>query len=209
MARKLGSKCKLCRREGEKLNLKGAKCESGKCPISRRPFPPGQHGPGSRVRLTSYGTQLREKQKAKNTYGLMEKQFHGYFEKASNKTGNTAENMIQLLELRLDNVVYRLGLTKSRALARQIVNHGLVKVNGKKVSIPSYQVKAGDVVTLLEKFQKSKTVEGEKDRIDKVEVPSWLHMDKSALSGKVLNAPAGEELKQNFNPRLIVEFYSR
>lgn len=210
MARKLGSKCKLCRRHGEKLNLKGDKCQSGKCPIIKRSYPPGQHGPLARPRHTGYGLQLREKQKAKNIYGLLEQQFRNYFVKAAKLSGNTAEYLVVMLEMRLDNVVYKLGLAKSRSLARQIISHGSVRVNGRKVTIPSYQVKAGDVVGLAERYAKSKTfVEGEMPRLEKVEPPGWLYLDKAALTGKILNKPAGDDLKQNYNPKLIVEFYSR
>jgi small subunit ribosomal protein S4 len=209
MGRKLGSKCKLCRRQGEKLNLKGEKCVSGKCPVVTRNFPPGQHGPTARPRHTGYGLQLREKQKAKNTYGLLETQFRNYFEKAANIPGNTADHLVGMLEMRLDNVVYRLGLAKSRALARQNVSHGSVRVNGKKVTIPSYALKPGDVIGFSERFAKSKLITGDTARLEKVVTPGWLFLDKAAVSGKVLNKPQGEDLKQNFNPKLIVEFYSR
>ncbi|MFC1703015.1 30S ribosomal protein S4 [Patescibacteria group bacterium] len=205
----IDSKCKMCRREGEKLHLKGEKCMTAKCPIVKRNYKPGMHGPTSRSRPTPYGIQLREKQKAKNSYLLMEKQFRGYFEKASRKVGNTGDFLVQMLETRLDNVVYRLGFGKSRTLARQLVGHGHVLVNGKKVTIPSYQVKMGDIVTLSENIKKSKLMENELARLEQLEVPSWLHLDAKALTGKVLNQPEGEELRHGFNPKLIVEFYSR
>jgi small subunit ribosomal protein S4 len=209
MARKLGSKCKLCRRQGEKLNLKGEKCASGKCPVVRRSYAPGQHGPTARPRHTSYGLQLREKQKARNTYGILETQFRNYFEKATRLTGNTADHLIVMLETRLDNVVYRLGLAKSRSLARQVVAHGNVRVNGRKVSVPSYAVKVGDLVAFSDRYAGSRSFKEEAPRIEKVEPPSWLFLDKAALTGKVLGKPQGDDLKQNFNPKLIVEFYSR
>lgn len=209
MPRKTSPKCKQCRREGQKLNLKGERCLTAKCAISRRPFPPGQHGPTARVRLTPYGTQLREKQKAKNVYGMRERQFQLYFAKASRQVGNTAEFLVQLLEMRLDNVVYRLGFGKTRSLARQLVSHGHILVNGRKVNIPSFQVKAGDVVTISEPTKKSKVIEQELTRLEKHEAPQWLHLESKTLTGKVLSKPAGADLKQNFDPRLIVEFYSR
>lgn len=209
MARRLEPKCKQCRREGEKLYLKGEKCFTPKCPIIRRNYKPGQHGPTSRSRPTPFGIQLREKQKARNTYGLMERQFRRYFVKAKKVRGNTTDVLVQLLETRLDNVVFRLGFGRSRALARQIVNHGHVLVNGKRVTVPSFQVKAGDVITLKEGTRKGKLFANEMPRLEQVKVPSWLHMEPAELTGKVLNVPVDADLKQNFDPRLIVEFYSR
>lgn len=209
MGRRLEAKCKQCRREGEKLYLKGDKCFTPKCPVTRRPFKPGMHGPTSRTRPTPFGIQLREKQKAKNTYGLMETQFHNYFVKATRQVGNTGSFLVQMLEMRLDNVVYRLGLAKSRAFARQLVGHGHVRVNGKKVTIPSYQVKPGDVLSVSERAGKSKMFADEAQRLEKHQTPSWLHLEAAERKGKVLAKPQGEELKQNFDPKLIVEFYSR
>ena len=210
MGRKLDSKCKQCRREGEKLYLKGEKCFTPKCPVSRRPYKPGQHGPTSRAKTTPYGAQLREKQKAKNTYGLMETQFSNYYHKAKRLVGNTGEYLAQMLEMRLDNVVYRLGLARSRALARQVVGHGHVRVNGKKVTIPSYQARPGDVVSFSERSAKGKLfTDADVQRLGKHQVPSWLHLDGDAKSGKVLAKPSGAELKQNFDIKPIVEFYSR
>jgi small subunit ribosomal protein S4 len=209
MGRRLEPKCKQCRREGEKLFLRGERCGTAKCAMIRRSFRPGVHGPQSRLRPTPYGIQLREKQKAKETYGLLERQFRNYFEKAKKTVGNTAERLVQMLELRLDNVVFRLGLGKSRSQARQMVGHGLIRVNGKRVTIPSYQVKPGDIVAVAEKYRKSKLLENEGPRLEKLEMPSWLALDAKEMSGKVLNRPQGDELKQNFNPKLIVEFYSR
>jgi small subunit ribosomal protein S4 len=200
----------MCRREGTKLNLKGDKCATAKCPVSRRAFPPGQHGPTQRVRLTGYGTQLREKQKAKNTYGILERQFRNYFEKAASGSGNTAERFVQLLEMRLDNIVYRLGIAKSRASARQMIGHGSILVDGKKVTIPSYQCVMGEVVTVAARHQKSRSFQEEQSRQgDNRETPSWIHFDKATVTGKILSKPEGEDLNQNFNPKLIVEFYSR
>jgi small subunit ribosomal protein S4 len=209
MARKQEPKCKQCRREGEKLYLKGERCLTPKCGIVRRGFKPGQHGPTSRTRPTPYGIQLREKQKAKNVYGIKERQFSNYFDKATRQVGNTGSFLVQMLEARLDNVVYRTGFAKSRALARQLVSHGHVRVSGKKVNVASYQVKAGDLITLTPSIQKSKLLENEMARIEKHTAPGWLHIDAKEMVGKVLNLPEGEDLKQNFDPRLIVEFYSR
>jgi len=190
MGRRTEPKCKQCRREGEKLYLKGDKCFTPKCPVSRRPFKPGMHGPTSRTRPTPFGIQLREKQKAKNTYGILETQFRNYFEKATRQVGNTGSFLVQMLEMRLDNVVY-------------------IRVNGKKVNIASYQTKPGDVITLTARISKSKLFSEETARLEKYQAPSWLHLDAAALTGKVLAKPQGEELKQNFDPKLIVEFYSR
>ncbi|MFH1047777.1 MAG: 30S ribosomal protein S4 [Patescibacteria group bacterium] len=210
MGRNLEPKCKQCRREGEKLYLKGEKCTTAKCAMVKRSYRPGQHGPVNRTRPTPYGTQLREKQKAKNTYGLIEKQFRSYFDKAKRQTGNTTDLMVRLLEMRLDNVVFRLGFARSRALARQIVNHGHVKVNGKTVTIPSYQVREGDLITLSTKARKGNMLQGELAKLEQHLTPSWLHVEaEDELTGKVLHAPQDEDLKQNFNPMLIVEFYSR
>ena len=209
MARKQEPKCKQCRREGEKLYLKGERCFTPKCAVVRRGTKPGQHGPTSRTRPTPYGIQLREKQKAKNVYGVRERQFENYFMKATRQVGNTGSFLVQMLELRLDNVVFRLGLAKSRALARQLVSHGHVRVNGKKVNVASYQVKAGDIISLSPRVMKSKLMENEGPRMEKYQAPKWLHLEPKEVTGKVLNKPEGEDLKQNFDPRLIVEFYSR
>lgn len=209
MGRRLEPKCKQCRREGEKLYLKGDKCFTPKCPVSRRPFKPGMHGPTSRTRPTPYGIQLREKQKAKNTYGLMERQFHNYFVKATRKVGNTGSFLVQMLELRLDNIVFRSGLAKSRSSARQMVGHGNIRVNGKKVTIPSCQTKAGDVISLSDSLAKSKLFADDQARLDKYQAPSWIHFDPAAKTAKITSKPEGAELKQNFDPKLIVEFYSR
>jgi small subunit ribosomal protein S4 len=209
MGRNLEPKCKQCRREGEKLHLKGEKCMTTKCPMIQRGYRPGQHGPVNRPRPTAYGTQLREKQKAKSTYGLMEKQFRSYFEKAKRTTGNTTDVMVRLLEMRLDNVVFRLGLAKSRSLARQIVTHGHVLVNGRRLTIPSYQVREGDLITVSDSAKKGNMLQAEVARLEQHQTPSWLHMDAGELTGKVLHEPQDEDLKQNFNPMLIVEFYSR
>ncbi len=209
MARRIEAKCKQCRREGEKLYLKGDRCGTAKCAIVRRSYKPGMHGPTSRPRPTPYGLQLREKQKAKNVYGIRERQFRNYFDKAKRLVGNSATFLVQMLEMRLDNVVYRLGFGRSRTLARQLVSHGHVLVNGKRVNVASFQVKAGDVIKLSARVMKSKLFENDMPRLEKHQTPSWLNLDAKELTGKVLNRPEGEDLKQNFDPTLIVEFYSR
>jgi small subunit ribosomal protein S4 len=209
MGRKLEPKCKQCRREGEKLYLKGEKCLGPKCPVTRRAFPPGQHGPTSRARITPFGVQLREKQKAKKLYGLMEKQFRNYFEKAALRQGDTGVFLKQFLELRFDNVVYRLGFARSRANARQMVGHGLFMVNGKFVNIPSYQLRPGDIVTIKENRTNRGNFKDAQDRLSKREMPSWLNLDVATLTGKILNRPSPEDLERSFDSKLIVEFYSR
>ena len=209
MGRNLEPKCKQCRREGEKLYLKGEKCLGGKCPVVRRAFPPGQHGPTSRARQTPFGEQLREKQKAKRIYGLMERQFHNYFAKAATQKGDTGVFLKQFLELRLDNTLYRLGFAKSRKQARQMATHGLFTVNGKYVDIPSYQLRPGDVVGIKD-TKKAKGIFKELgERLSKVQTPGWLALDVANMTGKVINRPTAEELDKSFDAKLIVEFYSR
>ncbi|MBN1585749.1 30S ribosomal protein S4 [Candidatus Uhrbacteria bacterium] len=204
------SKCKACRREGEKLFRKGDKCSTAKCPFLKRSYRPGVHGPNSRVRQTSYGKQLREKQKAKETYGVQERQFRIYFDKAKRSRGNTAARLVEMLEMRLDNIVYRLGLAISRPKARQMVSHGLIRVNGRKVNIASCQVKPGSLISLSDRAAKSKILsEEETGRLVRHQAPSWLLLDAQERTGKVLNRPQGDDLKRNFDPTLIVEFYSR
>jgi len=207
MARYLDSKCRLCRREGTKLFLKGERCFSPKCPLEKKgAVAPGQHGLKMRRRLSEYGVQLREKQKAKRTYGVLERQFRRYFKKAFKKRGVTGEALLQLLELRLDNVVYRLGLVPSRSVARQLVHHGHILVDGKKVDIPSYQVKPGQVINLNPKAMKIEVVKkslAEK----KKEIPSWLQ--KKAAVGKIIRLPTREEIGADIAEQLIVEYYSR
>ena len=209
MGRNTEPKCKQCRREGEKLYLKGEKCLGPKCPVTRRAFPPGQHGPTSRTKLTPFGVQLREKQKAKRIYGLMERQFEGYFAKAAGRMGDTGVFLKQFLEMRLDNVAFRLGFAKSRAQARQLVTHGLFTVNGKNVNIPSYQLRAGDLVAIKGNKVHKGAFKELKERLAKHQTPAWLSMDVSSATGKVLNRPTAEELEQSFDAKLIVEFYSR
>jgi len=207
MARYLDSKCRLCRREGTKLFLKGERCFSPKCPLEKKgAVAPGQHGLKMRRRLSEYGVQLREKQKAKRTYGVLERQFRRYFKKAFKKRGVTGEALLQLLESRLDNVVYRLGFVPSRSVARQLVRHGHILVDGKKVDIPSYQVKPGQVINLNPKAMKMEVVKkslAEK----KKEIPSWLQ--KRAAVGKIIRLPTREEIGADIAEQLIVEYYSR
>ena len=204
MARYKDEQCRRCRREGQKLFLKGSRCYTDKCSISRRNYAPGQHGQ-KRAKLSEYGTQLREKQKTKAYYGVGEKQFRKYFEMASNKKGVTGENLLQLLESRLDNVVYRLGFGSSRAQARQFVNHGQFEVNGKKVNIPSYLVKPGDVITVREIKKDNSTLKANATR----PVPAWLEKDNKNLSGKVIKLASREDIDIPIEEHLIVELYSK
>lgn len=207
MARYTGPVCKLCRREGTKLYLKGEKCFTDKCAIVRRPFPPGQHGQGRR-KLSEYGVQLREKQKARRTYGVMEGQFARYFGKASKKKGVTGELLLQLLERRLDNVVYRMGLAASRAEARQLVRHNHFLVNGRRVNIPSFSVKPGDVIAVSESSRQRprfKTMAQSASRL----VPEWLQVDIDNFTGTVVRLPNREEIDAPVQEQLIVEYYSR
>jgi len=203
--------CKKCRRAGEKLFLKGDRCDSQKCPILTRNFPPGMHGNKGPKRLTNYGTQLAEKQKAKRTYGLMEKQFRAYFDKALKRTGNTGEILFSILENRLDNTVYRMKLASSRAKARQLVGHGHFKVNGKKVDIASYNVKIGDVISIKDKSKKSPAFLGldQTLEIKKDDIVSWVNMDAKVLEGKVTGQPNLKDVEMNIKWQMIVEFYSK
>lgn len=207
MARYKDAKCRLCRREGVKLFLKGTRCFSPKCPIERRGgVPAGQHGQRGLRRLSEFGVQLREKQKAKRLYGVLERQFRRNFEQAAKVREATGEALLQLLETRLDNVVYRLGFTLSRGIARQLVTHGHILVDGKKVNIPSYRVRPGEIISLAPKglkISQVKTALEEKDRV----IPGWL--ERKAAVGKVVRLPKREEIDASINEQLIVEFYSR
>ncbi len=208
MAKYTDADCRLCRREGCKLFLKGDRCLTKKCAFERRPQAPGIHGAeNARKKVSEYGLQLREKQKAKRAYGLLEKQFRGYYEMAERTKGKTGEVMLSLLERRLDNVAYRLGFGSSRAQARQIVNHGLLTVNGKKVNIPSYQVKIGDVIAVKENKRDLDLFKELKDL--KIVVPKWLEFNPAELSGKVVANPQREDIDLNIKEHLIVELYSR
>ena len=209
MARNITSKCKQCRRAGVKLFLKGERCSSTKCAIVTRNFPPGVHGPKGKKRQTEYGMQLQEKQNLRKEYGLMEKQFRLTFEKAKNQQGAAGENLFKLLETRLDNTVYRMGLGASRDLARQIVTHGHIKVNGKKVNIPSSQVKPGDVISIKASSKKSKLFSGLSEKLKKAQIPGWLNLDVKELTAKVLHHPKMEDIGSKINVQMIVEFYSK
>ena len=208
MARYKDEQCRICRREGQKLFLKGSRCYSDKCSISRRNYAPGQHGQ-KRAKLSEYGTQLREKQKTKSYYGVGEKQFRGYFEMASNKKGITGENLLQILESRLDNVVYRLGFGSSRAQARMLVTHGTFEVNGKKVDIASYLVKPGDVIAVREIRKDNGTIKNNIEENASRPVPEWLEKDAEKLSGKVVRLAAREDIDLPVEEHLIVELYSK
>ncbi|MBX6352436.1 MAG: 30S ribosomal protein S4 [Thermoflavifilum sp.] len=208
MARYTGPVCRLCRREGIKLFLKGERCFSNKCAIDRRGTAPGQHGQARR-RNTEYGLQLREKQKARRYYGVLEKQFEKYYEEAARRPGITGDNLLQLLETRLDNVIYRLGFAVSRPEARQLVRHGHFEVNGRRVDIPSYQVKPGDVITVREKSQGKGRIKELLETAEGRAVPAWLERDLAARTGKVLRLPARDEIDTPVAEQMIIEFYSR
>jgi small subunit ribosomal protein S4 len=200
--------CSQCRRAGQKLFLKGEKCLGPKCPMVKRNFVPGQHGPTARnKKLSGYGKQLREKQQAKKMYGLRERQFSNYVAEASRKTGDTSKYLVTYLESRLDNVIFRMGLSPSRPAARQLVSHGLVTVNGKKVDIPSYRVRASEEVGVKESAKSKKIFENITEKLSKVEAPSWMHVDTKKIAAKILNAPVLDN--PPFNPKAIIEFYSR
>ena len=210
MARYNGPVCRLCRREGMKLFLKGERCHTEKCAIERRNFQPGQHGKDRKPKLVGYGLQLREKQKARRYYGLLEGQFRNLFEKAANMKGITGENLLNMLERRLDNTVYRMGFGTSRAQARQVVRHGHINVNGRKVNIPSFQVKPGDVIEVREKSKNNATILGARDATAHAPSPNWLEVDRDGLKARVLQQPKREELVQiQLNEQLIVELYSK
>lgn len=206
MSNPVKATCKYCRREGVSL------CGRENCAFKRRSYPPGVHGPKAirrKPRLSSFGLQLREKQKAKRLYNIMEKQFRNSFEAAEKAKGNTSEILVQYLEQRLDNVIYRLGFAKTRRQARQMVSHGFITINGSRVDIPSYKVRVGEVIGIVEKKQATALVNTNKEALAKHETPQWLSLDASTLSGKVTGIPEGEDLRSVFDPTLIVEFYSR
>ena len=208
MARYVESVCRLCRRENLKMYLKGDRCYSDKCAIERRPYRPGQHGQ-ARTKFSEYGVQLREKQKVKRMYGLLEKQFRGYYAAASRKKGNTGETLLALLESRLDNVVFRLGFADTRSEARQFVRHGHVRVNGRKVNIPSFLTRPGMVISIREKSRSIDRITAALEAVDRRSVPGWLELDKEAFSGKVMSAPAREDITMPIQESLIVELYSK
>ncbi|HEX5316776.1 MAG TPA: 30S ribosomal protein S4 [Candidatus Kapabacteria bacterium] len=210
MARYTDSSCKLCRRERQKLFLKGAKCYSEKCPVEKRAYPPGQHGQSRRQKVSEYGIQLREKQKVRRLYGMLETQFRNTFEKAAKLRGVTGENLVKLLERRLDNVVYRLNLSPSRKAARQLIMHRHITVNGKIVNIPSYLVSPGDSIQVKESSRRLSVVHEslQRTRGDSA-VPNWLSLDKANLSGTFLAVPERSDIQLNANEQLIVELYSK
>ncbi len=206
MARDLGPKCRVCRREGMKLFLKGERCLTEKCAVERRSYPPGEHGRG-RIKQSEYLLQLREKQKARRYYGLLEQQFRGYYDKASQRSGVTGENLLRMLETRLDNVVYRLGFAASRAQARQLVRHGHFLVNGRRVNIPSYQCKPDDVLSIKPGSPAEQVVRDATDLT--ASVSPWLQADHENLTGKLLKLPEREEIDTPVQESLIVELYSK
>ena len=208
MARYTGAVCRLCRREGQKLFLKGDRCYTEKCSVGKRPIPPGQHGQG-RKKVSEYGLQLREKQKAKRFYGVLESQFKQYFHLASKRKGITGENLLTILESRLDNVVYRLGFAMSRPEARQLVRHNHFTVNGEKVNIPSYLIKEGDVVTLKEKSRGSEKFKDILDANSARVIPKWLDFDRNTLTGRVVTLAPREDIDLQVEEHLIVELYSK
>ena len=208
MARYTGPSCKLCRRERQKLFLKGSKCHSQKCPLETKNYAPGAHGLNRRMKFSEYGVQLREKQKVKRIYGLLETQFHTYYEKANRQKGITGDNLLKLLESRLDNVVYRLGFAPSQRAARQLVSHKHLLVNGVSTNIPSFLVKVGDVISVREKSQKMEIIHESLKRVSENPRP-YLKVDKATLEGSLLETPKREDIMVKINEQLIVELYSK
>ena len=209
MARNLDPKCRQCRREGEKLFLKAEKCFTEKCAIEKRNYPPGQHGQRRASRLSDYGVQLREKQKLRRMYGVLEKQFRSYYAEADRKKGITGENLLQMLESRLDNVAYKMGLGGSRTEARQIVKHNSILVNGKRVNIPSYQVQPGDSISVADKSKDQLRIKSALDAADERGLPEWLEVDVKKLTGIFKNTPERDDLPSTINESLVVELYSK
>ena len=209
MARYIGPVCRLCRREGMKLFLKGERCYTDKCAIEKRNVPPGQHGRSRKAKMVGYGVQLREKQKVKRTYGVLENQFRRYFEAADRTKGVTGELLLQMLERRLDNVVYRLGFATSRPQARQLVRHGHFTVNGKKVDIPSYAVRAGDTVAVRPTSGENPTIQHAMEEVKGRGVPEWLTLDGGALAGRISQLPTRAQINLPVQEQLIVELYSK
>ncbi|GJQ21109.1 MAG: 30S ribosomal protein S4 [Bacteroidia bacterium] len=209
MARYIDASCKLCRRERQKLFLKGTKCYTEKCPIEKRNYPPGQHGQSRRSKISEYGVQLREKQKVRRAYGLMENQFRNYFERALKQTGRTGEQLVKTLERRLDNVVYRLGFAPSRKAARQLVLHRHFTINNQIVDIPSFLVKPGDVIQVREGSRKLEVIHSSMKRMKDTSMFAWLSLDKASMTGTFLNIPERADIPLNANEQLIVELYSK
>jgi small subunit ribosomal protein S4 len=209
MARYIGPVCRLCRREGMKLFLKGERCYTEKCAIEKRNMPPGMHTKARRAKLVGYGLQLREKQKVKRIYGVLENQFRRYFEMADRTRGITGETLLQLLERRLDNVIYRLGLGTSRAQARQLVRHGHFLVNGRKVDVPSYSLKAGDTITIRSTSAQNASIVHAMEEVKGRGIPEWLQFDAGQLTGRVQSLPTREQINLPVQEQLIVELYSK
>jgi small subunit ribosomal protein S4 len=209
MARYIGPVCRLCRREGMKLFLKGERCYSDKCAIEKRNVPPGQHGRSRKAKVVGYGIQLREKQKVKRTYGVLENQFRRYFEAADRQKGVTGELLLQMLERRLDNVVYRLGFATSRSQARQLVRHGHFKINGRTVDIPSYAVRQGDMVAVHSSSGENPSIQHAMEEVKGRGIPEWLMFDAAALSGRVSQLPTRQQINLPVQEQLIVELYSK
>jgi small subunit ribosomal protein S4 len=209
MARNLDAKCRQCRREGEKLFLKGEKCFTDKCAIERRSYAPGQHGQRSGMRLSDYGKQLREKQKMRRVYGVLERQFRKTYADASRTKGVTGERLLQLLESRLDNVTYRMGFGASRTEARQVVRHNAILVNGRRVNIPSYQVRPGDVIEVAERAKAQLRIKAAVDAVESRGVPDWLELDAKAMKGTFKALPARSDLPATINESLVIELYSK
>lgn len=208
MARYIGSKCRLCRRENTKLFLKGERCYTDSCAFDRRQYAPGQHGQ-NRAKFSAYGEQLREKQKVKRIYGVLEKQFRNYFHKAAQKRGVTGENLIELLESRLDNMLYRLGFATSRTEARQLIRHRHLLVNNRQVDIPSYQVKRGDIIQIREKSRSVARIKESVETAKQRGIPGWVEIDAEHFQGKIVALPRREEITMPINEQLIVELYSK
>jgi len=208
MARYTGPVCRLCRREGEKLFLKGEKCFT-KCTLERRPSKPGQHGAARGRKASGYAVQLREKQKVRRSYGILERQFKKHFDLAARRPGKTSDNLIQMLEMRMDNIIYRFGFADSRAQARQLVNHGHFRVNGRKLDIASAILRAGDEITVRESSRSTEYFKARALMLAQKGVPAWLRVDPDALTGRILALPTPQELELPFNEALVVEFYQR
>jgi small subunit ribosomal protein S4 len=209
MARYIGPVCRLCRREAMKLFLKGERCYTEKCAIEKRNFPPGQHGKTRKAKLAGYGLQLREKQKVRKTYGVLERQFRNYFRAASKHTGVTGEYLLRTLELRFDNVVYRAGFAPSRASARQLVAHGHLAVNGRPTDIPSYQLKAGDKIEVREARRAREPFKVARETLRNHQGPEWLTIDPATLSATIVTPPSRDQMPLDLNEQLVVEYYSR
>jgi small subunit ribosomal protein S4 len=209
MARYIGPVCRLCRREGMKLFLKGERCYTDKCAIEKRNVPPGQHGRARKAKMVGYGIQLREKQKVKRTYGVLENQFRRYFEAADRQKGITGELLLQMLERRLDNVVYRLGFATSRPQARQLVRHGHFTVNGRKVDIPSYSVRQGDTIAVRQTSAQNPTIQHAMEEVKGRGIPEWLLLESAGLSGRISSLPTREQINLPVQEQLIVELYSK